>query len=81
MEKIADRLATIHTSHQLKTGASLSSPALSTIVILMALAFIATTVLGVLMAFRFGRSRVAVRGCLALGILVPGFLVLAQWIG
>lgn len=37
----------------------------------MGAALVATIVLGVILAFKFGRSRLAVIGCLALGAAIP----------
>lgn len=77
--QVTHLLTTIHTGHSLKFGepSTLSSPVLEVVVVLMALCLIATIVLGVMMAFKFGRSRVAI-GCLAAGIVVPLILVLAR---
>ena len=75
---LLDRLATIHTSHQLKTGEALTSPLLAGFVLVMAFSFILTTVLGVVMAVKFGRSRRAAYGCLAVGVAVPLLIVLIR---
>ena len=72
------RLSTIHTSHQLKSGGSLTSPLLLGFVVVMAASFIVTTLLGVVMAVKFGRRRRAVYVCLALGVLIPLALILLQ---
>ena len=72
------RLSTIHTSHQLKAGGALTSPPLFFFVLLMAISFIITTLLGVVMAVKFGRSRRAVYVCLALGVLIPLALILLR---
>ena len=39
-----------------------------------------TTLLGVAMAFKFGRSRKATLVCLALGLLIPAVLVLWRYL-
>lgn len=39
----------------------------------LALAF--TTVLGIIMAYKFNRSKFAVTGCLIAGIVIPGLLI------
>ena len=44
----------------------------------MAIAFIVTTVLGIIMAFKYGRNRRASLYCLAAGIVVPLLLVLIR---
>lgn len=68
-------LSTIHTSHGLKIG-TLSSPLLRYFVFAMAGSFIGTTLLGVVMAVKYGRSRRAAFGCLDFGILLPLVLIL-----
>jgi hypothetical protein len=70
------RLSTIHTAHQLKNGSGLNSGLLLIFVVVMAVSFIVTTILGVVMAVKFGRSRKAAIYCLALGVVIPGVLVL-----
>lgn len=69
-------LSTIHTSHRLKSGTHLSNPVLVGFILLMALSFIVTTILGVVMALKFGRNRKAAFTCLAAGVLCPLILVL-----
>jgi len=73
-----DRLSTIHTSHQLKSGGGLTSGFLIIFVLFMAVSFIVTTILGVLMALRYGRSRRAAIYCLAFGAAFPLILVLIR---
>ena len=68
-------LSTIHTSHPLKAG-TLSSLALRGFVLVMAVSFIVTTILGIVMAVRFGKSRRAAFCCLAAGVLFPLAIVL-----
>jgi len=68
-------LSTIHTSHKLKAGPSLASPLLRMFNIIMALAFIVTTILGIFMALNYGRRRAAIY-CLAFGVAFPLLLVL-----
>src|SRR5208337_4801593 len=70
------RLSTIHTSHALKAGGGLSSFLMMVFVVVMALSFFLTTVLGVIMAFKYGRSRRAALYCLVVGVAVPLGLVL-----
>ncbi len=74
-------LATIHTSHQLKTGGGLSSFSLKIFVLIMAVSFVVMTILGVVMAVKFGRSRRAVYGCLAFGVVCPLIFVLIRALG
>jgi len=72
------RLSTIHTSHQLKNGSGLSSGLLQIFVVVMAVSFVITTLLGVVMALKYGRSRRAAYGCLAFGVAFPLALVLIR---
>ncbi len=77
---ILGRLSTIHTSHGLKSGTDLTSPWMIVFVLLMSLSFIVTTILGVVMALKFGRSRRAASYCLAFGGVFPVVLVLIRLI-
>jgi len=70
------RLSTIHTSHALKAGGGLSSNFMTVFVLIMAVSFILSTVLGVVMAFKHGRSRRAAAYSLAVGVVVPLALIL-----
>jgi hypothetical protein len=63
-------LSTIHTSHGLKAG-TLSSPILRVFVLVMAASFVLTTLLGIVMALKFGKSRRAAVYCLAAGVAFP----------
>ncbi len=67
-------LSTIHTSHGLKVG-TLSSPVLRIFVVVMALSFVLTTVLGIMMALKFGKSRRAAVYCLVAGSVFPLLVV------
>lgn len=73
-------VATIHTSHTLKSGGSLSSYSLKVFVLIMTVSFIVMTVLGVVMALKYGQSRRAVCGCLAFGVIFPLLLILIRTI-
>jgi hypothetical protein len=74
------RLSTIHTSHGLKAGGSLTSVFLKWFVLIMAVSFIATTILGILMALKFGKSRRAAFYCLAAGVVIPlAIIVFTVW--
>ena len=75
------RLSTIHTSHQLKDGSSLSGGILVIFVLLMGVSFVITTVLGVIMAIRQSGSRRAACYCLAFGAFFPLVLVLLRAFG
>ena len=76
-----DWLASIHTAARFKNGHEPGSPALKVFVILMAGGFIVTTVLGVVMALNYGRSRQAAAGALALGVIIPVALVVVRIYG
>lgn len=71
-------LATIHTSHRLKSGGGLSSLPLKIFVIVMTASFILMTILGIVMAIKYGRSRRVAYGCLAFGIACPLILILLR---
>lgn len=76
-------LSTIHTSRALKTSgiSTLSSPLLEAFVIAMAVGLMITAIIGVVMAFRFGRRRGVVIGSLAAGVLLPLLLITLSWLG
>jgi hypothetical protein len=71
-------MATIHTSHELKSGGGLSSFSLKVFVLSMTVSFIAMTILGVVMAVKYGRSRRRVYYCLAFGVAFPLVFVLMR---
>lgn len=71
-------LSALHTSARFKNGHEPTSPAFRILVIIMALSFVISIILGVVMAFRFSKSRKAVFYCLALGVIIPAFLVLLR---
>jgi hypothetical protein len=75
---LLDRLSTIHTSHSLKAGDGLTSVFLMIVVVLMAVSFIVTTMLGVVMAIKFGRSRRAALYCIGFGVVCPFVFVLLR---
>jgi Na+/H+ antiporter NhaC len=75
---LLDRLSTIHTSHQLKSGGGLTSVFLMFFALVMAASFIVTTILGVMMAIKYGRNRRAVFYCLAIGVVCPLVLTLLR---
>ncbi len=65
-------LSSIHNQQRLKQGGVfLGSPMMSVFVLAMSFSFIVTTVLGIMMAFKFGRSRRAAFWCLGFGIIFP----------
>lgn len=72
-----DTLATIHNAHNLKSGSSLTSPLLVCFTLAMAASFIATTVLGILLALNFAQKRPALY-CLAAGFVLPILLILLR---
>lgn len=71
-------MATIHTSRELKSGGGLSSFSLKVFVLIMTVSFIVMTILGVMMAVKFGRSRRVVFYCLAFGVIFPLILILIR---
>lgn len=71
-------LGTLHTGRALKLGQTLSSGVMTILVIAMAMSFLLTIILGVVMAFRFGRPKVAL-GCLLLGVIVPASVCLMAY--
>jgi hypothetical protein len=76
---VMDRLSTIHTEVRWKNpGGELGSFALRMFVIVMAASFVLTTILGIVMAVKYGRSRRAAYYCLLFGVVVPCVLVLVH---
>jgi hypothetical protein len=76
--RLLARLSTIHTAHSLKAGGSLSSSFLKMFVLIMGMSFIVTTILGVVMAVKYGRNRRAAYCCLAFGVALPLAFVLIR---
>lgn len=76
-------LTTIHVSHALKAAhpSSLSSLPMIIFVAAMACGLVVTTVLGVIMALKFGRNRKIALACLAFGVLFPLTLALIRLLG
>jgi hypothetical protein len=70
-------LSTIHTGQGLKSRglSSLSSPFLICFIVLMAASLVLNIILGIIMAFRFGRLALVI-GSLAAGIVIPLLLIL-----
>lgn len=71
-------LSALHTGVRFKNGHEPSSPAFRLLVILMAVSFVISTALGIIMALKFTKSRTAALICLALGVIVPALLVLLR---
>ena len=69
-------LSTIHRGNSLKSGETLSSPVLRGFILLMALGFIITTILGVIMAATQGGNRKAAFWCLVFGFLFPAAVIM-----
>jgi hypothetical protein len=74
-------LSAIHMSHGSKGGANLTTPLLRSFIVLMAVAFIFTTLLGILMAVKQGRNRREAYYCLAFGIIFPLLAILIHLVG
>ena len=72
------KLSSIHTERAWKDGSELGSFPLRMFVIVMAVSFILTTILGVIMAVNFGRNRKVAFYCLALGLVIPAVLVFVR---
>ena len=73
-------LSTIHMGHQIffkdpTKAYSLSSPYLEFFVVLMAVSLVISIILGVIMAFKFGRGTLALAS-LAGGVLIPLILII-----
>jgi hypothetical protein len=64
-------LSTAHIGMRLKNGFTLSSAALRLFIILMAVGFIVTTILGIAMALTQGSNRKTAFYCLTFGVLFP----------
>ncbi len=76
--QILGMLSTIHTSGAMKIG-TLSNSILRDFVLVMTLAFITTTILGIIMAVKHG-SRKAAWCCLAFGVLFPLAVILIPFL-
>lgn len=74
LQKWQSLLTTVHTGRSLKAGDTLSSPVFRYFVAAMAVSLLITMLLGLLMAFRFGRGRIAAL-CVVAGILTPLLLI------
>jgi hypothetical protein len=64
-------LSTAHTAMRLKVGFTLTSAVLRWFIVLMALGFIISTILGIIMALTQGGNRKRAFCCLAFGVLFP----------
>jgi hypothetical protein len=71
-------LSALHTGARFKNGHEPTSGAFKLLVILMAFSFVVTTLLGVVMALKYGKNRAVAIFCLALGIIVPVGLVVIR---
>src|SRR5689334_15816347 len=77
--KILGELSTIHRGGGMKSGVSFTSPVLRGFILLMAVGFIITTILGVIMALRQGGNRRTAVYCLIFGVLFPfAVIVISQ---
>lgn len=75
--KATEMLSTIHIGRGYKSNAvpNLSSPFMQLFVVAMAAGLILTTLLGIIMALKYGQNRRAAIFCLAFGCLFPLLLV------
>jgi hypothetical protein len=74
-------LSTIHTEARWKDGSDLGSFPLRIFVIIMALSFILTIILGVILAIKYGRNRKTAFYCLTLGVIIPAVFVAMRIFG
>ena len=78
--KVLALLSTIHQSHGLKAAhADLSGPVMRGFVVAMASGLVLTSILGIIMTLKMGRSRNATLACLAFGVLFPLTLTLIEY--
>lgn len=79
-EAIVDRLRSVHADSLLPnaTANTYATKPFRYFVAVMATALIATTILGIILAFRFNRNKWLVSGSLILGLIVPCLLL---WLG
>ena len=75
---LLQKLSSLHTEHAWKDHSELGSFPMRILIVLMAVSFITTTVLGIVMAVRFGRSRNAAWISLGIGVVIPLGLVLLR---
>jgi hypothetical protein len=74
--RLLQTLSTIHEAKKFKSGAlSLNNGFIMIFDLIMAVAFIITTILGVMMALNLGRSRRVAIYCLVFGVAFPTLLV------
>jgi hypothetical protein len=78
--KLLGELSTIHRGSSLKSGFTLSSAVLRDFILLMAVGFIITTVLGVIMAVTQGGNRKRAYYCLAFGVLFPLAVIVISYL-
>jgi hypothetical protein len=71
-------LSSLHTGARFKNGQQPTSDAFKLLVILMAVSFVVTTLLGVVMALKYGKNRKVAIVCLTLGVIVPTVLILIR---
>ena len=71
-------LSDIHQHQHVPPAGSDSSTPLRYFMLAASIGLVTTTILGVVMAFRFGRSKTSAMLCLAAGIVVP-LLMLLIW--
>jgi hypothetical protein len=74
--RIVSILSGIHVSQRLPSGSGEDATPLKYFILAAAVGLVASSVLGIMMAFRFGRNRAAVVLCLAAGVVVPVALLL-----
>jgi hypothetical protein len=72
-------ISSIHTQRGWKTPTPyLSSKLMRVFIVVMALAFVSTTILGIIMALKYGRSRKTAIYCLIFGVAFPLLLIVIR---
>ena len=70
--KVLALLSTIHQSHGLKaTHQDLSGPVMRWFVVAMSVGLMITSIIGIIMTLKIGRSPTATLACLGFGVLLP----------
>ena len=80
--KVLAMLSTIHQSHGLKAASvDLSGPILRWFVVAMSVGLVVTSIIGIIMTIKMGRSRNATLACLGFGVLFPVILAFISYFG
>ena len=80
--KVLALLSTIHQSHGLKAAhGDLSGPVMRWFVVAMSVGLVVTSIIGIIMTLKIGRSPTATLVCLGFGVLFPVVLALISFYG